>query len=261
MKGFLMKNKKWFGQVLMGATLVGILLIGSGCAFMDKHITLDSKLYADNLPSLRNQNIVVNVLLPKDERRKKANFIGYVRNGYRMHTADVLLNKPVVEWVQDVIVANLKKAGINAQASGKRRERRNGIFIEVRVCVLESDIEAKFFTIEFISRVNMTVTSKIEDRIFLNELCTGNGVESHVLWGSTDGYRVATEKGMKQAVSNMMPALIRGIERSAKKLAKTKNLSNSGDKIQSGNKTIPKKQAPTNKKPVSQDGVLPDFLK
>lgn len=74
---------------------IPFLLACGGCAFGNREVVLSS-MVADNLPpraAVRAE--VIKVPESEDARGLSPDFIGYVRNGFGVHTADVVASKPV----------------------------------------------------------------------------------------------------------------------------------------------------------------------
>jgi hypothetical protein len=90
----------------------------NGCAFGTRQAALEyppkklSETYArEQGSSSSSTNAPRIVLVPfTDERADKVN-IGEVRNGWGMHTADVVSKNDVVQWINDAIKLELERAG------------------------------------------------------------------------------------------------------------------------------------------------------
>lgn len=97
--------------------LVGSPLLLGGCAFGDRKVPLTyppgqnivQRNAAQALaPAPNAQNVV---LLAFIDQRPQKDRIGEVRNGFGMHTADVLAENNVADWVTLATEVELKKAG------------------------------------------------------------------------------------------------------------------------------------------------------
>lgn len=98
-----------------------VLVLSSGCAFGNRHINLayppartaDASHPAGSAPSASNAApglptvVLVDFL---DQRANKA-AVGDVHNGFGMHTADVVAQNSVPEWVVTAVAIELQRAG------------------------------------------------------------------------------------------------------------------------------------------------------
>ena len=100
--------------------LVMLGALSTGCAFGDRHVNLSyppQRAPAASSPSnspasasTPEQGIATVVLVDfLDQRSKKT--IGDVHNGFGMHTADVVAQNSVPEWVLGAVALELEKAG------------------------------------------------------------------------------------------------------------------------------------------------------
>jgi hypothetical protein len=97
--------------------LVAVLGAG-GCAFGDRTVVLGyppkpeggvvSAALAAETPSPAGAQVT---LVPFEDGRARTDIIGDVRNAYGMHTADVVAQNDVAEWVTGAIRTELKEAG------------------------------------------------------------------------------------------------------------------------------------------------------
>ena len=245
--------KKQFAQLVMLIIVFGALLIGSGCAFIDKQVVLN-KVHADQIAKVDNSNLIVKVGMPEDNRGKNPNFIGYVRNGYGIHTADVNMNKPVSLWVQEIIISNLEKAGIKVQSLNDNSGGNDGIFVETKIAKLSCDIGTQYK-----ADINLLIKLKNRGSVVLNEVYLGQAAKVN-WWGGASGYSEITEKAMKLCISKLMPELIKTIKASEKSIQKLNKITKSSDlkidkKLVSSVNTKPK-EVKSKKK-----NELPAFLK
>ena len=86
----------------------------SGCAFGDRHVALayppPAELTVAPPARLAPSTLTVALQNFADVRSKAP--IGEVRNGFGMHTADVLAQGSVAQWVTEAVAYELKAAGI-----------------------------------------------------------------------------------------------------------------------------------------------------
>ncbi|MFA6714601.1 MAG: hypothetical protein WCS27_04455 [Victivallaceae bacterium] len=252
-----MEKDKWFVQGIMGLVVCGVLFTGSGCAFVDKNITLD-KVHSDYAAKVSTDNLLVKVGMPKDERAKEANFVGYVRNGFQLHTADVNLDKPVSHWVQEVIVSNLERAGLNVQALNNNHNSDEGLFVDTKISKLSCDIGGKY-------KADISLTIKLKNRgnVVLSESYFGQA-EKINWWGGASGYKEMTEKAMKACIDKLMPDIIETIKKSEGNFRKLDELTTSSQIKTSKTIVVKKKQTTESQKTkevkAQGESELPDFL-
>ena len=92
-------------RLLLACPLV--LLVG--CAFGDRHVDLSyPAITVERAESLGNGRTVI--LGPFEDTREES-IVGEVRNGFGMHTADVVAETPIEEWVREAIRYELESAG------------------------------------------------------------------------------------------------------------------------------------------------------
>src|SRR5450830_1737271 len=98
-----------------------LLVLSTGCAFGNRKVNLSyppqraattSRPSDSPAPSSTAESGVVTVVLVDflDQRPKKTT-VGDVHNGFGMHTADVIAQNSVPEWVASGVVLELEKAG------------------------------------------------------------------------------------------------------------------------------------------------------
>ncbi len=103
--------------------VMGVFLsMAAGCAFGNRHATLvyppeegtmdpgPGVAEASPAPAVTGEPII---LLPFADERSQKKFIGEVRNGWGMHTADVVTEDNIANWVTEAIKIELGKAGYN----------------------------------------------------------------------------------------------------------------------------------------------------
>jgi len=82
----------------------------AGCAFGDRTARLTYPP-VDTAP-LPTAVASVTLLAPEDRRPEPRNVVGFVRNGFYMHTADVETSDEVAAWVASALRVELPRAGI-----------------------------------------------------------------------------------------------------------------------------------------------------
>jgi len=236
--------KKKLEQLAMVAFVVGTLSFGGGCAFGDRQVSL-RPVYAYKIAQATTKQ-KVQVTLPEDGRNiKQTNtFVGYVRNGYGMHTASVFSKKTINDWVQECIVKNLKNAGFNVT---KEKKTTKGLYISTLMQVLECDAQ-----MQYNARVILKTKLKKDDFTLFEQTFSGNFKQTN--WAaSSSGYQQCLTKAMKQCVDRMIPALARELEKYQPSITQTAIASTAKTP-----KTVSKVTTITAKPKSNQ---LPDFLK
>ncbi len=111
---------KSYARVTHLLVMVGFFSVATGCAFGNRHATLvyppeeESKdpgpgvAEASPAPAVTGEPII---LLQFADKRSKGRVIGEVQNGFGMHTADVVTEDSVAEWVTGALEMELRKAG------------------------------------------------------------------------------------------------------------------------------------------------------
>ncbi len=139
---------------------LGALLLLSACAFGDRKVTLnyepelaksDTKVAASATAAAAPAAATTGtyVLIPfKDERADKR-IVGEVRNGWGMHTADVVVENDVAKWVTDGLRIELEKADykvVAPEAGAPDAARIEGTIARVFCTALFSyEAEVSFF--------------------------------------------------------------------------------------------------------------------
>jgi hypothetical protein len=194
--------------IIMLMPLLVILVMTSGCAFGNRQLSLNP-VYADNLPPKTTLKSQIHVAKPMDARNNQQlpNFIGYVRNGYYMHTADVIGDKNVDKWVQNCLVANLRKAGFKVSEEDIATK---GLCVSAKIHSLKCDA---YFSMK--ATVIVDVRLKKNNKEFFSQSFTGES--SKLNWAASVGeYQQVVDKAMKLCLDKMMPVLIKELNKNAK---------------------------------------------
>jgi hypothetical protein len=106
-------------HALSTVSVLGALL-ATGCAFGNRHATLmyppavaPRVAKAAPVVSANETALPTVVVVPLLDQRPNKTAIGAVHNGFGMHTADVLANNSVPEWVTNAIASELRAVGFN----------------------------------------------------------------------------------------------------------------------------------------------------
>src|ERR1035441_993419 len=108
------------------ALISGPLLLG-GCAFGDRRVNLTYPPANAGRPQVasaatRGQDQRNVVLLAFIDQREQKDRVGEVRNGFGMHTADVLAANNVAEWVTNAMRLELERAGFTVMVLSARSD-------------------------------------------------------------------------------------------------------------------------------------------
>lgn len=183
----------------MKRTLILCLLLSlCSCAFGNRHVTLN---YMDNGKTVtpQPQNGKVIVMFPFVDQRANRSMIGEVRNGYGMHTADVIADNSVAEWITNAVKMELEKAGYKVIISDRNNSPAN---FEMGGSILEVHCTA-MMTYE--GRVSFLVQLQKRGRILLQKSYTGNG-NAGVNWAaSSSSYDSSIEAALSDAIKNLIP--------------------------------------------------------
>ncbi len=195
-------KKSGVNKSLLNAGLILIIpvfLTCGGCAFGTREVTL-SPIIANGLPpKITVRTEVIQVIEPEDARGLSPCFVGYVRNGFGIHTADVVNHEPVQEWVQKSLVENLRAAGYNAVgANGKN----SGLVISSTITKLDCDMYMSYTAV-----VNITIFLKENKQVIFSKSYEGNASALAVL--ITPGeYQSVLTQAMQNCINSIMPELL-----------------------------------------------------
>jgi hypothetical protein len=136
---------------------LGALLMLGACAFGDRKVTLAYQPQAEAPPASATPagtgapaNVML-VLLPFKDERPSKKIVGEVRNGWGMHTADVVAENDVAAWLTDGLRLELQKAGyriVDETEAGPDAVRFEGTVARVFCTALFSyEAEVSFFAV------------------------------------------------------------------------------------------------------------------
>lgn len=181
-------------MILMRRTyIVACLAILSGCAFGDAHLDIAydaNKAIAGPLASVVPQQVGVEKFV---DQRDEPELIGYKRNGYGQHTADIKPNMPVSEIVQDAVSSVFRKGGHNIGESGT-------VTVSGDVKTFWFDVKTGFWTVEFNGIVGI--------HLVIKDVASSSVIYEHDYRGSYSeesmgGLEKTWEKVMNEALSKM----------------------------------------------------------
>ncbi len=139
------------------------------------------------------------LLIPfADERADKVN-VGEVRNGWGMHTADVVSKNDVVQWINDAVKLELERAGY-AVTVAQGPDRPQGTTV-ISGEILTVFCEAMF---SYEGEVSLFVTISQGDNEVLRRRYTGTG-GAGVHWAATAGsYGSSLSLALADALQKVM---------------------------------------------------------
>ena len=181
-----MNIKRW------GIILVSLGLL-SGCAFGDAHLDISydkNKAISGPLSSVSSQKVIVGKFVDK---RPETKMVGYKRNGFGQHTADIKPKKPVSEIIQDTVGAVFEKGGHSVGGSGN-------IELSGDVKTFWFDVKVGFWTVEFMGNaaVHLVVKNAADSMVIYEQDYRGAYSEE-----SAAGFEGTWERVLNGALSKM----------------------------------------------------------
>jgi hypothetical protein len=192
--------------------LVALPLFGGGCAFGDRKVLLTyppgmnmaQRNAAQALtPPPNAQNVV---LLSFIDQRPQKDRVGEVRNGFGMHTADVLASSNVADWVTLATEVELKKAGFRVTVLKVRPGSGDDPVVSGEVLKVHCGAYFKYGgEIEFAVRVEKG------GRTLIQKTYQGKG-SAGTNWAATsESYGAALGEALQSAAQNFSAELQREI--------------------------------------------------
>lgn len=191
---------------------IPFLLICGGCAFGNREVVLPP-IVADSLtPRAAVHAEVIKVPESEDTRGLSPDFIGYVRNGFGVHTADVVASKPVRKWVQDILLENLRAAGYNAvEANGGN----DGLVVSSTIVKLDCDMYMSYK-----ATVNLSVALKQNGQVIFSKSYEGTA-SAPAFFATPAEYLAVLTTAMRNCVNAMMPELLEQLNKVKSTAVKT----------------------------------------
>ena len=142
----------------MKLRIVGLVCIGllSSCAFNDAHLDIgydESKAISGPLSTVSPQRMIMGKFV---DNRPETGLVGYKRNGFGQHTADIMPNKPVNVIFQNAISSVLKKGGHSVVEKGN-------IEVQGDIKTFWFDVKVGFWTVEFMGNAAVHLVIKDVD--------------------------------------------------------------------------------------------------
>jgi hypothetical protein len=196
-------NRIWIRCVLGLSALAASI---SGCAFGDRQVTLNypppvsQEAPAPRLLSAPSRGMTIVVERFSDERGGGGP-IGEVRNGWGMHTADVLTDTNVVVWAMKAVAHDLAAAGYTVKWAGPANDSER---IQMSGQVLTAYCRA-FMTYE--AEASLMVQLTVDGKQVMNKRFFGRG-GSGVNWAATgDGYGESLSIALRIAIADLVAQL------------------------------------------------------
>lgn len=190
------------------ALLVVAVSIGSGCAVMNKEVVLQPVNATDISPRAPENKLPVYVTMPSDNRNLNPTFVGYVRNGFNAHIADVIADKEVDSWLQEILIDNIRNAGYQTTPSGKAAE---GIAVYSVISRLDCDMKANF-VVSYENNIELLVTIKKDNQKVFSKTFS-NTITQPAVWGTESEYQSLINSAMQKTVNDMMPDILKALKR------------------------------------------------
>ncbi len=181
----------------------------SGCAFGTRQVTLSypPKDTAGIIPTAqaatrtpaKQQTITIDFV----DRRSDQKVIGEVRNGWGMHTADVVAVNGVQKWVSDAVKSELEKEGYSVSVRKTAETLPSD-------SLLSGEILTVYCTALFSYEGNVSFIAKVlkDKKELINKRYSGKG-SAGMNWAATsDGYG----QSLSLALSNAVKQLVQDID-------------------------------------------------
>jgi hypothetical protein len=183
-----------------------VLVTGAvGCAFGDRHVALayppasTSESPAPRLVPAPAKGITIIVAGFSDERDSSP--IGEVRNGFGMHTADVLTDTDVTVWVAKAIARDLSAAGYKVKwagpATASERIQKSGQVL--------TTYSRAYMTYE--GEVSFMVQLTVDGKQVINKRMVGHGSSGVNFAATGEGYGESLSFALRGAVAELVAQL------------------------------------------------------
>jgi hypothetical protein len=181
--------------------------LSQGCAFVDNTIELSYEPSVSGYKGTATIEIVKpNLSLVK---KKGMAVVGYVRNGYQHHTADVLTTTDVADWIVLALSKELQGAGYDVRTVSALSRSHIGLKTDVEH--LLADIESFRLT----ATVRLVISVYDGDEL-LNRITAGGEGSWLSTRSSAESYmrslEVALQNTMKEAIPKIVIASEGGLE-------------------------------------------------
>lgn len=194
-------------RVVFFTALLGLSTALGGCAFIDRSTDLP---YSRNLQVPKGSGVVY-IAQPTAkslERDKNGQvIIGPVRNGYGMHTANVLTTSSVPQWIANAYATELTAGGFEPKIVDKLPPGcSRGIEIDIQK--VYSDLDMGFWTIGALGEVNFRLQLYCNGQLekVLQVDSQGQGPRAAAAMPDTL-YRDSLKESLRAATRESMPII------------------------------------------------------
>jgi hypothetical protein len=177
----------------------------SGCAFGDRHVALNYPPPAPadapppKLTPAPAKGITVVVARFTDERTEKP--VGEVRNGFGMHTADVLAESDVTAWVMKAVGRELAAAGYTVRWAGKGTDAER---VQLSGQTLTTYCRA-MATYE--GEVSFMAQLTVDGKLVFNKRITGKGGAGVNMAATEEGFGDSLSIALRDAMAHLLAEL------------------------------------------------------
>jgi hypothetical protein len=201
-------------NVTRTASLLALLsapLFFSGCAFTDRRVNLvyppanaaGAQSASVSAPGKDQRSVV---LLAFIDQRQQKDRVGEVRNGFGMHTADVLAANNVAEWVTNAVKLELEKAGFAVTIRNARSDAPEDAVLSGEVIKVHCGAYFKYG-----GEVELAVRLEHRGRTLIQKNYLGKGSAGTNWTGTSKSYGVALSEALQNAIQNLVAELQREI--------------------------------------------------
>lgn len=194
-------------KILRHCACVGALLLLGACAFGDRMVTLSYQTETAKAAAATTATAAATpastaskgtyVLIPLKDERPQKQMVGEVRNGWGMHTADVVADNDVAEWVTDGIRQELAKAGytvVGSAADDPAAPQIEGTVTRVFCTALFSyEADVSFF-----------VVLRRDGKELVNRQYHGTGSAGVNMAATSGSYKESLNKALADALSDLL---------------------------------------------------------
>lgn len=190
--------------------LVSAPLLVGGCAFGNRRVNLTyppanaGPQVASAAALGQGQRNVV--LLAFIDQRQQKDRVGEVRNGFGMHTADVVAANSVAEWVTNAMKLELERAGFTVTVLSARSNESEDAVLSGEVIKVHCGAYFKYG-----GEVELAVRLERRGRTLIQKNYLGKG-SAGTNWSATSkSYGVALSEALQNATQNLIAELQREI--------------------------------------------------
>ncbi len=192
--------------------MVGFFSVATGCAFGNRHATLvyppeegtkdpgPGVAEASPAPVVTGESII---LLQFADKRSKERVIGEVLNGFGMHTADVVTEDSIAEWVTGAVEMELRKAGYEVIDGEDLESPATGPVVTGEVLVVYC---WPYFSYD--GKVSFVASVKEDGKEILKKQYTGKDYAGTINWaGTARSYAQSLSLALADAIGSLMADL------------------------------------------------------